>query len=163
AAGIFINSVAQVPFAVLQGAGRPDWTAKLHLLELPLYALLLVALGKNYGLTGIAVAWLARVVLDAVALFVLCGRVLQVENGGRENGGLGRGSRDDGSFRHSGPASAAVVAHLVRAGAGGVHDMVRLESPAIAWRAPPAASCPSPRQARGGRGRMTPADPATTS
>ena len=37
AAGVFINSLAQVAFAMIQGAGRPDLTAKLHLLELPFY------------------------------------------------------------------------------------------------------------------------------
>ena len=37
AVGVFINSLAQVPFALLQGVGRPDLTATLHLIELPLY------------------------------------------------------------------------------------------------------------------------------
>ena len=37
AVGVFINSVAQVPFALVQGVGKPDLTAKLHLIELPAY------------------------------------------------------------------------------------------------------------------------------
>ena len=37
AVGVFINSLAQVPFSLLQGVGRPDITATLHLIELPLY------------------------------------------------------------------------------------------------------------------------------
>ncbi len=41
AVGVFINSLAQIPFALVQGAGRPDLTAKLHLIELPLYLLAL--------------------------------------------------------------------------------------------------------------------------
>ena len=31
--GVFINAHAQVPFAMIQGAGRPDITAKLHLIR----------------------------------------------------------------------------------------------------------------------------------
>ena len=37
AVGVFINSLAYVPFTFLQGIGRPDLTATLHLIELPLY------------------------------------------------------------------------------------------------------------------------------
>jgi len=37
AVGVFINSLAYVPFSLLQGVGRPDLTATLHLIELPLY------------------------------------------------------------------------------------------------------------------------------
>ncbi len=36
AVGVFINSLAFVPFSLLQGVGRPDITATLHLIELPL-------------------------------------------------------------------------------------------------------------------------------
>jgi O-antigen/teichoic acid export membrane protein len=37
AIGVFINSLGQVPFALLQEVGRPDITGTLHLVELPLY------------------------------------------------------------------------------------------------------------------------------
>lgn len=33
AAGVLVNSVAQIIYAKIQGAGRADWTAKLHLAE----------------------------------------------------------------------------------------------------------------------------------
>ena len=76
AIGIFINSLAWVPFALVQGAGRPDLTAKLHLSELPLYLLTLWCLIKGFGLEGAALAWVLRVVLDAILLFYLAQRLL---------------------------------------------------------------------------------------
>jgi O-antigen/teichoic acid export membrane protein len=78
AVGIFINCLAQAPFAVVQGAGRPDLTAKLHLVELPLYLLALVSLTKFRGIEGVAMAWTARVALDALVLFWLAGRFLPI-------------------------------------------------------------------------------------
>ena len=37
ALGVLLNGLAQVPSALMQGVGRPDLTAQLHLVELPLY------------------------------------------------------------------------------------------------------------------------------
>jgi len=74
AVGVFINSLAQVPFAVLQGVGRPDLTATLHLIELPLYLGLLWWLIGALGIEGAAIAWTARVAFDALSLFVLARR-----------------------------------------------------------------------------------------
>lgn len=77
-AGILINSLAFVPFGLLQGAGRPDLTAKVHMLELPLYLLAIWFLLKAYGIEGVAIAWLLRVTLDAVILFFLVQRLLPI-------------------------------------------------------------------------------------
>jgi O-antigen/teichoic acid export membrane protein len=69
AAGVLINSLAQVAFAMIQGAGRPDLTAKLHLIELPLYVLGVYWLINTHGIKGAAIAWVARIGIDAVCLF----------------------------------------------------------------------------------------------
>lgn len=69
--GVFINSLAQIPFALVQGAGRPDITAKLHLAELPFYFLALWWMINVYGIKGVAIAWTARVTVDTVALFAV--------------------------------------------------------------------------------------------
>ena len=69
AVGVFVNSLAQVPFALVQAAGRPDLTAKLHLIELPFYLLALWILISWYGIEGVAIAWTVRVAVDTVALF----------------------------------------------------------------------------------------------
>jgi O-antigen/teichoic acid export membrane protein len=76
AAGIFANSIAQVAFTAVQGAGRPDLTAKLHLVELPVYTLGLWLLTRAYGLTGVAIAWDLRIMLDLLALTFLARRQL---------------------------------------------------------------------------------------
>ncbi|MBW3630595.1 MAG: flippase [Gemmatimonadetes bacterium] len=76
AAGVFINCLAQVPFAVLQGVGRPDLVGKLHLLELPAYGVLLWAVARTFGLEGVAIAWVVRMAADTVLLFLLAERSL---------------------------------------------------------------------------------------
>jgi len=70
AVGVFFNSMAMVPFALIQGAGRPDISAILHLMELPFYLLAVWWLTVNYGIQGTAIAWVARVAVDMVALFI---------------------------------------------------------------------------------------------
>jgi len=77
AAGVFVNSVACVPFALIQSAGRPSLTAKLHLLELPLYVLFVWTLTRRMGIEGAAIAWTARIVLDTVLLFFFADRLLR--------------------------------------------------------------------------------------
>ena len=67
--GIFVNSAAHLPYALLQAHGRSDLTAKLHLLELPVFAVLLIAGVHWFGITGAALAWTLRVTLDAALLY----------------------------------------------------------------------------------------------
>ena len=76
AVGVFINSLAQVPFTLIQGVGRPDITAKLHLIELPLYLGTLCWMIRMRGIEGAALAWTLRVAFDAVFLFALSRRFL---------------------------------------------------------------------------------------
>ena len=76
AVGVFINSLAQVPFALVQGVGKPDLTAKLHLIELPAYLATLWWLTRRHGIEGAAIAWTARAIVDALVLFVLAKRFL---------------------------------------------------------------------------------------
>jgi len=68
AIGVFINSYAQVPFAFIQGVGRADITAKLHLLELPIYIAMMFWLLNMHGIIGVAIAWLLRAAMDAALL-----------------------------------------------------------------------------------------------
>lgn len=67
--GVLLNSLAQVPFALVQASGRPDVTAKFHLLELVPYLALVWWATSNYGILGTAVVWLLRVGVDACLLF----------------------------------------------------------------------------------------------
>jgi O-antigen/teichoic acid export membrane protein len=76
AVGVFINSLAHIAFAFIQGVGRPDLTAKLHLIELPLYLLLFWYLIGAYGIEGAAIAWAVRMGIDAIFLFGMAQRLL---------------------------------------------------------------------------------------
>lgn len=84
--GIFINSAAHVPYALLQAHGRADLTAKLHLIELPTFALLLVAGVHLYGIAGAALAWSLRVLLDTTLLFAMAWRLHPAHRGALTRG-----------------------------------------------------------------------------
>ncbi len=71
--GVLVNALAQIPFAVLQSLGRADITAKIHLAELPVYALAAYLLVRRWGIPGAAAAWTARATVDAALLFVSAG------------------------------------------------------------------------------------------
>ena len=69
ALGVLINSLAYAPFALLQGIGRPDLPARFHLIELPIYLIVVWSLVSHYGISGAAGAWTLRVALDTLLLF----------------------------------------------------------------------------------------------
>ncbi|HXJ81899.1 MAG TPA: flippase [Candidatus Methylomirabilis sp.] len=68
AIGVLLNSLAVAPFVLVQGLGRPDLTAKLHLLELPFYLAALWWALPRWGIVGAALVWTLRVAVDLVAL-----------------------------------------------------------------------------------------------
>lgn len=78
-AGVFVNGFAFLFEAVIQGAGRPDVTAKLHLFELALYLPYMVVLIDRYGVIGAAIAWIIRIVISTVGLAILSHRCLLQE------------------------------------------------------------------------------------
>jgi O-antigen/teichoic acid export membrane protein len=80
AVGMFINCLAWAPLAVVQGAGRPDLTAKLHMIELPAYLIALFWLTKVLGIEGAAIAWTGRVSVDALVLFVIAKKFLPIRS-----------------------------------------------------------------------------------
>lgn len=76
AIGVCVNSLSNVPFALVQGAGRADLAAKLHLAELPVYVLAVWLAARAFGIEGVAVVWMARGLVDTAALFVIARRLL---------------------------------------------------------------------------------------
>lgn len=76
AVGVLVNALARAPLVALQGAGRPDIVARVHLLEFVPYAVLLWVLIMQYGIVGAAAAWTLRVVVDAVILLILAARAV---------------------------------------------------------------------------------------
>jgi O-antigen/teichoic acid export membrane protein len=76
AAGVFVNGLAQVAFALVQGAGRPDFTARLHLVELPFYLAGLWWGVRARGVEGAAIAWTLRAAADALVLLLAADRAV---------------------------------------------------------------------------------------
>lgn len=74
--GVFLNSLAMIPSTLLQALGRPDLTAKLHLVELPVFLLMLWSMIHMFGIEGAAIAWMLRVGFDALLLFAVARRLL---------------------------------------------------------------------------------------
>jgi O-antigen/teichoic acid export membrane protein len=77
--GVFLNSLALVAYTAVQALGRPDVTAKFHLLELPVYILMVLFFIRELGILGVALAWVLRVILDAVLLFWFSYRILKLK------------------------------------------------------------------------------------
>jgi O-antigen/teichoic acid export membrane protein len=72
--GVWLNGLAALPYAYLQGIGRPDIVARYHVLETPPYLLgLWLCLGR-FGVAGAATVWTLRVVLDTALLFRASGQ-----------------------------------------------------------------------------------------
>jgi O-antigen/teichoic acid export membrane protein len=76
AMGIFVNSIAQIPYALLQAANRPDLPGKLHLIEAPIYLAAIIAGIKMYGITGAGAVWALRLIVEGVLLLFFAHRTL---------------------------------------------------------------------------------------
>ena len=75
--GIFLCSFAYVALVLVQGGGRPDLTARVHLVELPIYLVALRYLIGAYGIFGAALAWLIRNLVEAVVLLGIARHLLR--------------------------------------------------------------------------------------
>jgi O-antigen/teichoic acid export membrane protein len=67
--GVLINSIEWIPATLLMGLGRPDIPAKSHLIQIPLYCILAYFLIARWGVVGAAVAFSARVIIEAAIIF----------------------------------------------------------------------------------------------
>ncbi|MFI4940070.1 MAG: oligosaccharide flippase family protein [Burkholderiales bacterium] len=74
AIGIFVNSIGHLPFAWLQGVGRSHLTARIHLIELPAYAIGLYFGVKYAGIEGAAWMWTIRVSVDCLLLLAVAAK-----------------------------------------------------------------------------------------
>lgn len=62
--GMFFTCLAQVPFSLIQGNGYVRFTAVVHLIELPIYCVVMYVLGLKHGVEGVALAWTSRNIID---------------------------------------------------------------------------------------------------
>ena len=76
--GIWLNSIAFLPYTLLHAKGNPKITAIFHLFELALYALSLWWLATNFGIIGAAIAWVGRVALDLILLHIAANKLIRV-------------------------------------------------------------------------------------
>lgn len=76
--GVWVNSLATVPYTLLHAKGNPRLTAIFHMAELFLYLLALWVLTAWLGLIGAALAWVARVALDWLLLHCAARRLYGV-------------------------------------------------------------------------------------
>ena len=73
--GVWVNSMAVLPFVWLQAQGRPDLPAKFHMVELVPYIGGLILGLQVAGIYGAAWAWSCRAAVDAVLLFAAARRI----------------------------------------------------------------------------------------
>lgn len=66
--GVLINSIGHIAQSLIQAYGRPDLTAKLHIIELVLYIPYLIVLIRYLGIEGAAIAWTIRVTFSTIVL-----------------------------------------------------------------------------------------------
>ncbi len=66
--GVLFNSIGSMFYALLHAQGRADLTAKLHLLELPIFLAFLLYFVESHGLIGAAWVWVGRMILDTALL-----------------------------------------------------------------------------------------------
>lgn len=71
APGVVFIGLGHIPYALIQAAGRPDITAKLHMLELPVYIAILYWWTVGYGITGAAVAWTVRGIIETAIMYFI--------------------------------------------------------------------------------------------
>ena len=69
ALGMLITSIGLIPSSLLQGVGRPDLTGIFSLLELLFQTGSCWLLIKHFGMSGAALAWTLRAILDALLTF----------------------------------------------------------------------------------------------
>lgn len=66
--GVFANALGTMFYALIHANGRADWTAKAHLVELPLFITALLIFVPNYGVIAAAWVWVGRTTIDLLIL-----------------------------------------------------------------------------------------------
>jgi O-antigen/teichoic acid export membrane protein len=74
AAAMFVNAMAQVPYAFLQAGRGARAVALLHMTELPLFAIALILTVPRWGMAAAAAVWGLRLVFDGIGMWTLAGR-----------------------------------------------------------------------------------------
>ncbi len=78
--GYYFNSIAQIPYTILQSKGFSKYTAAVHAIEIIPYLILLYYFTKTYGLIGAAGVWTVRVIVDFWLLFFASSKVRNIKD-----------------------------------------------------------------------------------
>lgn len=130
--GVAANAIAHVPFAAVQAMGRPDVTARLHLLEAAVHVPVTLLLVARWGIAGAAAAWTLRAVLDAVLVARAAHRMLGAS---WRDLGAGRGIAGATALVAVGACTAALQAGVAAAGGGTAMLLVGLAAVTAAFTA----------------------------
>lgn len=68
--GVLVGAMSSIPYTYLQAIGRSHLTAASHVAQLPFFLVGSYYLTKHWGIEGAAVAWSARLAIDAALLFI---------------------------------------------------------------------------------------------
>ena len=75
--GVWVNSMALLPYTLMYASGNPKTTAIFHIFELVIYGFALWWLAKHYGLIGASLAWVGRASLDLLLLHFAANKLLR--------------------------------------------------------------------------------------
>jgi O-antigen/teichoic acid export membrane protein len=71
AIGIVLNCITHIPYTLIQSTGNSKSTAIIHLIELPILLISLIPLLESFGILGAAYAWLIRITLDFILMWIV--------------------------------------------------------------------------------------------
>ena len=72
--GLIPYAIGTLCVSLLHAFGRTEVTAKLNMIEFPIFLCLIFFSVKYFGILGAAYAWVIRVIIDAIAVFILAKR-----------------------------------------------------------------------------------------
>lgn len=76
--GILINCLAHIPYTYLQSVGRANSTALIHIIEFPFYIVSLWFSAKYFAELGVAIAWLFRIMVDTMLMYVMAYKEMKI-------------------------------------------------------------------------------------
>lgn len=77
--GVLISSLTHLPLALFQGIGKPEITAKIQLLLLPISVLLSIILIKRIGIVGAALSWTFCRTVGMLLSWKVASRVIRLD------------------------------------------------------------------------------------
>lgn len=78
---IYVNAMAYIPLVALQARGNPEQAAKIHMIETPIFLIVMTLATWRYGVFGAVIAWAGRMLIDTIILLLVTGlkRILYVD------------------------------------------------------------------------------------